>query len=541
MPAVERLESLQLLSGYQYDFSGYKFEDKNNNGYFDYKNNYEHGLKGWDIRAYKDTNNNHKLDQKEYDYGPADEDWTDKDGYYDLKLDKGNYIIVEVQQDGWDQTAPDKKVLSYNLDTYKETLGDYGYSAYVKKDSYYNNFGNHKHEKEKFVYKSGTKYEDMNANGAFDTGDTPLAGWKIDAYVDKNYDGKLNDGDYLYTYDTTDSNGDYSLKLKKGVQYIVVEELQDDYFQSSPAAGSGLVSVNTSNADLGQYGYVVKLYYNESGNDFFNFRQATKSGVKFLDKNANGTRDAGDTGLGGWTIRAYRDTNGNNLLDTGDTLAATTTTAANTGAYSFTLNPGTYIIVEVSQATWIQSYPTNNVLSPTNPVTGVGQGGWVVTLTSHATDTDNNFGNYQNATISGQKFYDKDYDGKKDYYEKGLEGWTIRAYVDANHNDLLDQAEYDAGPAYSTVTDSDGNYTLSVKPNDYIIVEVLQKNWKQTYPHDEVLGDIDFDNYERLGKFGYNKTVTSGQSLSGKDFGNFYKKRDKHDKDHDHHHNDWWY
>src|SRR5262245_41854064 len=64
MPAVERLESLQLLSGYKFDFSGYKFEDKNQNGYFD-KN--EYGLKGWDIRAYEDDNYNGKLDQSEYD------------------------------------------------------------------------------------------------------------------------------------------------------------------------------------------------------------------------------------------------------------------------------------------------------------------------------------------------------------------------------------------------------------------------------------------------------------------------------------------
>jgi serine-aspartate repeat-containing protein C/D/E len=407
MPELERLESLQLLSGYTYDFSGYKFEDKNQNGQFDY--GYEKGLKGWDIRAYEDSNHNYKLDQSEYDDGPAKEAWTDYKGYYDLKLDKGSYIIVEVQQDGWDQTAPYKKVLSYNLDTSynDETLGPYGFAAYVNSDSDYNNFGNHKQEK--------------------------------------------------------------------------------------PKVG-------------------------------------TVSGSKFNDLAADGVNDDTDPGLAGWQIRAFRDLNGNGLIDynyeaTSANVAASTTTDAN-GDYTLSLEPGKYVIVETTKGHpgWFQSYPTNDVLAP--HVSNVGHGGYALTI--HAGDhlTGKDFGNYQNATITGTKFEDKNHNGYQDSYEKGLYGWTIEAFADTDGNGKLSQKEFKAGPADTDTTDYDGDYSLSVKPGHYIIVEVLQKNWKQSELDDQHQVLENYGYFDHLGQYGYSIIVTSGKTYSGNDFGNYYKKKD---------------
>ena len=45
----------------------------------------------------------------------------------------------------------------------------------------------------------------------------------------------------------------------------------------------------------------------DSGNDFGNYRNATKSGMKFEDLDADGVKDAGEPGLGGWTIEAVQD------------------------------------------------------------------------------------------------------------------------------------------------------------------------------------------------------------------------------------------
>src|SRR5205807_2216479 len=59
------------------------------------------------------------------------------------------------------------------------------------------------------------------------------------------------------------------------------------------------------------------------------FRPGTITGVKFEDQNANGVQDAGEAGLGGFTI--YIDRNNNGVLDVGE---PRTVTAAD-GSYTF--------------------------------------------------------------------------------------------------------------------------------------------------------------------------------------------------------------
>jgi len=80
----------------------------------------------------------------------------------------------------------------------------------------------------------------------------------------------------------------------------------------------------------------------------------TISGTKWLDKNANGKQDYGDTTLKDWTI--FIDANNNGKLDTGE--ASTKTNAM--GKYSFDdLQPGSYTICEEQQNGYIQTYPEN--------------------------------------------------------------------------------------------------------------------------------------------------------------------------------------
>jgi len=99
--------------------------------------------------------------------------------------------------------------------------------------------------------------------------------------------------------------------------------------------------------------------------------------------------------------------------------------------------------------------------------------------------------------ISGRKFEDKDGDGKFDFGEKGLLGWTI--YLDANNNGKLDGGET------SVTTDNDGNYNFSgLAGGTYHVREVLKSGWKQTLP----IG----------GK--YNVVLGQIQNVTGKNFGN---------------------
>ena len=100
--------------------------------------------------------------------------------------------------------------------------------------------------------------------------------------------------------------GNYELTgLMPGQQYIVVEVLQDDWFQSDPAndvLDGGLTPVGET---LGEGGYVITLDSGETepDNDFGNYQTATKTGRKYHDLNADGDDEGGtDPGLAGWTI-----------------------------------------------------------------------------------------------------------------------------------------------------------------------------------------------------------------------------------------------
>src|SRR5262245_36131761 len=52
----------------------------------------------------------------------------------------------------------------------------------------------------------------------------------------------------------------------------------------------------------GDWDIVLTSVQLDSGNDFGNFQQATKTGTKFHDHDADGVRDVGDEGLAGWVI-----------------------------------------------------------------------------------------------------------------------------------------------------------------------------------------------------------------------------------------------
>ena len=95
----------------------------------------------------------------------------------------------------------------------------------------------------------------------------------------------------------------------------------------------------------------------DSGNDFGNWTTATKTGMKFNDLNGDGVKDAGEPGLPGWTINAYADANGNGIRDLGENMVAATDRPNASGVYTLTLNPGRYVVCEVQQAGWIQSFP----------------------------------------------------------------------------------------------------------------------------------------------------------------------------------------
>ena len=242
---------------------------------------------------------------------------------------------------------------------------------------------------------------------------------------------------------------------------------------------------------------------------------ATKSGMKFNDLDADGVKDAGEPGLGGWTI--YVDYNNNSVKDIGEAFAVTSSDAGTLGQYTIPgIIPGTWNVREVPQAGWVCSFP--NAGTETAPVTST------ACLYDEAFEEGdelegNDFGNWATATKEGRKFNDLNGDGDSESgIDPGLGGWTINIYAD-DGDGVLSAAEFTAGAVGTDVTDAGtGVYSISnLAPGDYIVCEVSQPDWVQTAPGgtDECAGS------GTLGADGWAITLMSGQTDLGNDFGNF--------------------
>ncbi len=347
--------------------------------------------------------------------------------------------------------------------------------------------------------KSGTKFEDLNANGVKDAGEPGIAGWPI--YL-------LNAaGTTVVQSTTTDSNGDYAFNNIVPGSYKVCEAADNNtsdsttWYQSYPKTGTtdlytGCTGLNSAYAANG-YAVTLATNANDTGNDFGNYQMASKSGMKFEDMNANGVKDAGDTPVSGVTIKL--------LNAAGTSVVQTTTTAATTGAYSFTgITPGSYLVCEFPSAGWTQSAPSNTACSG---VTGAAPGGYAITLTSGQSDTGNDFGNYQMASKSGMKFEDMNANGVKDAGDTPVSGVTIK---------LLNAAGTSVVQTTTTAATTGAYSFTGITPGSYLVCEFPSAGWTQSAPSNTACSGV-----TGAAPGGYAITLTSGQSDTGNDFGNW--------------------
>ena len=126
---------------------------------------------------------------------------------------------------------------------------------------------------------SGHKYDDLNQDGKFDNGDTPLSGWTV--FIDVNNDGTFEPGTDISTITAADGSYTFS-SLFPEPTFVVREVTQTGWTESAPAGNSYFITTLTSGG------------LTSTGNDFFNFALVTKSGEKFNDLNANGALNSGE-------------------------------------------------------------------------------------------------------------------------------------------------------------------------------------------------------------------------------------------------------
>jgi predicted outer membrane repeat protein len=539
--------AVELLLG---AIQGQKWNDVNGNAFKDFN---EPGLAGWTI--YLDTNANGQLDAGERSTT------TDGDGNYAFNsLVPGTYVVGEVPQTNWRQTFPGS-ALSGNVAVFNDP--SFVDSYYYYSDSY--------DEQATLASLGATVSTFVGTSGP--EWAAGLAGKTVAVIPDQDYGflspalsssavlalrnfvadggGLIINGSYGYTgrtaallnsvfgFNTTENYaGNFTfgrtsaaigtafsadtptLYPNYGTNALVTSSLPAgalslyesggetaialmnygsgkivfmgwDWYAAAPLGyqdggwvqtlGSAVEEVGASHVP-GTHTVIVQPGEVTAGIDFGN--QALPGmirGEKWNDLNANGVKDAGEPGLPGWTI--YLDTNTNGSFDF-DELSTTTDADGN---YLFSaVQPGTYIVGEVNQTGWQQTFPGRGV---------------VRTVTVHSLDDISgiDFGNHARpGSINGQKWNDLNGDGVKEAGEPGLSGWTI--YLDSNFNGNLEPGER------STTTDVDGYYSFTnLIPGVYAVTEVSQAGWEQIFP----------------GLFA-NRTVMvdPGQDVFGIDFGN---------------------
>lgn len=275
--------------------SGRKFMDRNGDGV---RQEGDFWLAGWTV--FLDANANGTLDNGERSTV------TDADGAFRFtNLGPGTYLVREVRQERWVQTTSDPApVVAVSGQEVSGIL-----------------FGN-----SPLVPIAGRKFHDLNGNGQEDTGEPGLAGWTIQ--LDRGADGSIE------ATTTTDANGAFRFDDLFPGTYRVSEVGQDGWVATVPAAQDVVLLAG------GVFPFVT----------FGNFRLVSISGLKFEDRDGDGTRAADEPGLANWTI--FLDGNGNGTLDNGE---RSTLTAAD-GTFRFTgLGPGTYLVREVRQEGWLQT------------------------------------------------------------------------------------------------------------------------------------------------------------------------------------------
>ncbi|HEX7379508.1 MAG TPA: SdrD B-like domain-containing protein, partial [Pirellulales bacterium] len=283
---------------------------------------------------------------------------------------------------------------------------------------------------------SGTVFADLNGNGTMDTGEPGLAAQTVFLNIDGS--GKPDSSN---PSTTTDASGKFAFGTEPAGSYTVEEVLPDNVTLSTPAQTVTANAGSTASGVL--FGELPSI-----------------TGTVFTDTNGNGVLDSGETGVAGQTV--FLDIDGSGAPDSSN---PSTTTDAN-GNYDFLgLAPGNYPVTEVvpSGVTLTTKLQTVTVAAgQTASGVNIGQG-TSSTSTSNGASTSAGSGT---GSISGVVFDDYNLNGQLDSGEPGVGGQVVFLDIDGS-------GAPDSGNP-STTTDGNGNFSFTgLAAGTYAVDEVI--------------------------------------------------------------------
>lgn len=470
---------------------GRKWHDDNRNRIMDGN---ERGLK--QILIYLDLNNSADWDGGEpLAITSADNPATPQDdaGFYRFEdVPPGEYTIRELIGGQYEQTFPISGEHQATLGP-GQSIGSFDFGNRLKDSGI-----------------EGVKWNDLNNNGLRDAGEPGLPGIVI--YIDENQNGRRDAGEQSTVTQSDNPNTDVDetgrfelagpnaiTKLPPGT-YHVREYLANasGYLPTFPnAEGLHEIELLPGETEYLEFG-------NHKPDDIL---PGEIHGLKWIDTDGDGQRDANEPGLAG--VRIFIDANDDGVRNAGERRVLTsaddpTTSVDETGMYWFTnLTPGTYRLCEDVPAGYEQTFPAIGYHDVT---LGSGEIKQDILFGNHPTDGN---GGDDTGEIHGTKWADFDGDGVRDKGEPGWAGVTI--YLDANQNGQLDVGES------STVTMQDDPLTRGIdetgmywftelEEGSHYIREIAPNGSFQTWPAEavnyrysvdligNVLTDLDFGN-----------------------------------------------
>ena len=326
------------------------------------------------------------------------------DGSYAFAdLSPGTYVVRSAAQpDGWTCSYPSACAQALTLEA-SERAQDVNFAAWTTGTV------------------AGVAYEDSDSDGARDAGEPGLSGRTI--YADRDDDGTKDAGEPSAS---TDVAGGYELTLAPGPYKLRTTGLTC----TAPAPCVRSVGVTSQGALTG-----ADFAFSAPATP----QPASVAGTVYVDRDADGTRDAGDDGREGVTV--WVDYDGDGELDAAEPRAAT---AAGGGYAIAGVDAGTWPLAVAPSGDWRCSTPADCARS--------------VALDAGDAATGLHFGTWQPATIGGEIYDDTDGDG------------AARETGDAPLSALV-ELELGGAPAGSTTSSAtSGGYELTaVRPGTYTL------------------------------------------------------------------------
>lgn len=310
-------------------------------------------------------------------------------------------------------------------------------------------------------------WNDADADGIQDSGESGIANITVTLYEDSNGDGTIDSGDAPVATTTTDSSGNYSFTALPAGDYIVnVDEADTDL---PTDANSDPYVVSTGNDPLAVVLTNGQMYTDA---DFGFTAGGTIGDFIWQDNDGDGFQDTNEPGIANVAVELYDDVNHNGSFDAGtDTLYGSTTTDAN-GLYEFTGLPAAdYVVVVDTGGTLSGFTPTydpddsgncnDGDSIPCNSESGV-------TLSAGQINRTRDFGYRPQGVLGDTLWIDVDGDDARDTTESGLASVTVWLCTSSpcNASTATMTTMTDLDGYYSFGNLSDGTYYVAVDTGD---------------------------------------------------------------------------